>query len=94
MEFRIFSQVWNVLDKHNLACVVCAVGCVHVLHQDKLDGVCCDCLSVPVILIFLHENVGAWNPLFNLHGTIAHISSRINGPGLAVGLHSRLVDRA
>ena len=99
MELRVLSEVRNllsrnVLNEHNLACVVCAVGCVHVLHQDKLDGICCYGVCVPVVLVLLHQDVGAWHPLFDLHGTVADVGGRVDRPGLAVCLDSSLVYRA
>ena len=38
--------------------------------------------------------MGAWHPFLNLHGSVADIGCRIDGPCLPVGLHSRLLNRA
>ena len=97
MKLRIIAEIRNLFCRHvpcehDLACVVGAEGCVGVLHENELDSVGCNSVRIPVILILLSKNVGTWNPLLDLHRSVAHISGRIYCPRLAVCLYSGLLN--
>ena len=99
MEIFRTHQAWNFLGRnifchHDLTCLICTVGSICILHQDKFHRIDRNFLSIPVVWVFLVKDIGSRNPLFHSQSAVSYICFRVDCPLIAVCLNDVFLYRA